>query len=92
ALRIEEFRKKTNITQLPENIQNILNNKQAEVRERRRRVRELLEDAIKDSAFFINGDKVEIKGATVREKINVAFTMLVDNVYTKLSYVKEHLD
>ncbi|MEE5179614.1 BREX system P-loop protein BrxC [Bacillus subtilis] len=92
ALRIEEFRKKTNITQLPENIQNILNNKQAEVRERRRRVRELLEEAIKDSAFFINGDKVEIKGSTVREKVNAAFTMLVDNVYTKLSYVKEHLD
>lgn len=92
ALRIEEFRKKTNITQLPENIQNIFNNKQAEVRERRRRVRELLEEAIKDSAFFINGDKAEIKGSTVREKVNAAFTMLVDNVYTKLSYVKEHLD
>lgn len=92
ALRIEEFRKKTNITQLPENIQNILNNKQAEVRERRRRVRELLDDAIKDSAFFINGDKVEIKGSTVREKINAAFTILVNNVYTKLSYLKEHLD
>lgn len=92
ALRIEEFRKKTNITQLAENIQNILNNKQAEVRERRRRVRELLEEAIKDSAFFINGDKVDIKGSTVREKFNAAFTMLVDNVYTKLSYVKEHLE
>ncbi|MED1740150.1 BREX system P-loop protein BrxC [Bacillus swezeyi] len=92
ALRIEEFRKKTNITQLPENIQNIFNNKQAEVRERRRRVRELLEEAIKDSAFFINGDKADIKGSTVREKVNAAFTMLVDNVYTKLSYVKEHLD
>jgi len=92
ALRIEEFRKKTNITQLPENIQNIFNNKQAEVRERRRRVRELLEEAIKDSAFFINGDKAEIKGSTVREKVNAAFTMLVDNVYTKLSYIKEHLD
>lgn len=92
ALRIEEFRKRTNITQLPENIQNILNNKQAEVRERRRRVRELLEEAIKDSAFFINGDKVDIKGSTVREKINAAFTMLVDNVYTKLGYVKEHLE
>ncbi|QPK89540.1 BREX system P-loop protein BrxC [Bacillus velezensis] len=92
ALRIEEFRKKTNITQLPENIQNILNNKQVEVRERRRRGRELLDEAIKDSAFFINGDKVEIKGSTVREKVNAAFTMLVDNVYTKLSYIKEHLD
>ncbi|MEK4963496.1 BREX system P-loop protein BrxC [Weizmannia sp. FSL W8-1119] len=92
ALRIEEYRKKTNITQLPENIQNILNNKQAEVRERRRRVRELLEEAIKDGSFFIYGDKVDIKGSTVREKINAAFTLLVDNVYTKLGYVKEHLE
>ncbi|RYM01466.1 BREX system P-loop protein BrxC [Sporolactobacillus sp. THM7-7] len=92
ALRIEEFRKKTNITQLPENIQNILNNKQAEVRERRRRARELLEDAIKDGSFFINGDKVDIKGSTVREKINAAFTLLVENVYTMLGYVKEHLE
>ncbi|MGG3385335.1 BREX system P-loop protein BrxC [Heyndrickxia faecalis] len=92
ALRIEEYRKKTNITQLHENIQNILNNKQAEVRERRRRVRELLEEAIKDGSFFINGDKVDIKGSTVREKINAAFTLLVDNVYTKLGYVKEHLE
>lgn len=92
ALRIEEFRKKKNITQLPENIQNILNNKQAEVRERRRRVRELLEDAIKDGAFFVNGDKMDSKGSSVKEKINSAFKQLVDNVYTKLPYVKEHLE
>lgn len=90
ALRIEEFRKKKNITQLPENIQNILNNKQAEVRERKRRVRELLEDAIKDGAFFVNGDKMDIKGSSVKEKINSAFKQLVDNVYTKLGYVKDH--
>lgn len=92
ALRIEEYRKKKNIAQLPESIQNILNNKQAEARERRRRVRELLEEAIKDGAFFVNGDKVDIKGSTVREKINTAFKLLVDNVYTKLGYVKEHIE
>ena len=92
ALRIEEFRRKTNITQLSENIQNILNNKQAEARDRRKRVRNYLEDAIKDSSFFINGDKVDIKGSSVREKINAAFTLLVENVYTKLGYVKEHIE
>jgi len=92
ALRIEEYRKKKNVSQLSESIQNILNNKQAEVRERRRRVRELLEDAIKDGAFFINGDKVDIKGSSVKEKFNAAFKLLVDNVYTKLGYVKEHLN
>lgn len=92
ALRIEEYRKKKNITQLPENIQNILNNKQAEVRERRRRVRDLLEDAIKNGVFYVNGDKVDIKGSSVREKINAAFKLLVENVYTKLGYVKEHFE
>lgn len=92
ALRIEEFRKKKNITQLPENIQNILNNKQAEVRERRRRVRELLEDAIKDAAYFVNGEKIDTKGSTVKEKMNSAFKQLVENVYTKIGYVKEYLE
>lgn len=92
ALKIEEYRKQKNITQLPESIQNILNNKQAEVRERRRRVREMLEDAIKGSKFFINGDNVDIKGSTVREKINTALHSLVDNVYTKLGYIKDFLD
>lgn len=91
VLRIEEYRKKKNITQLPENIQNILNSKQAEVRERRRRVRELLEDAIKDGKYFINGNEIEIKGSTVKEKIQTAFSQLVENTYTKLSYIKSHI-
>lgn len=69
-----------------------MNNKQAEVRERRRRVRELIDDAIKDGVFFVNGDKMDIKGSSVREKINSAFKQLIDNVYTKLGYVKEHLE
>lgn len=92
AIRIEEYRKKKNISQLSENIQNILNNKQAEVRERRNRVKELLENAIKEGEFFVNGDKVDIKGSSVREKINAAFKLLIDNVYTKLGYVKEHIE
>lgn len=92
VLRIEEYRKKKNIIQLPENIQNILNNKQAEVRERRRRVKLLLEEAIKSGQFYLNGDKIDIKGSSVKEKINMAFKSLVDNVYTKLGYVKDFLD
>lgn len=92
TLRIEEFRKKKNVTQLPENIQNILNNKQVEVRERKRRVRELLEEAIKEGTFYANGMKLEVKGSSVKEKINSALKQLVDNAYTKLSYIKDHLE
>lgn len=92
VLKIEEYRKKKNITQLPESIQNILNNKQAEVRERRRRVKELLEEAIKNGKYFINGDEADIKGSLVKDKINTSMRSLVDNVYTKLGYVKDFLN
>ncbi|WP_214837746.1 BREX system P-loop protein BrxC [Exiguobacterium sp. s36] len=92
VLRIEEYRKKKNITQLPENIQNILNNKQAEARERRQRVKTMLEDAIKSGTYYVNGDKIEVKGSSVKEKMNVALKQLVDSVYTKLGYVKQHVE
>jgi hypothetical protein len=92
VLKIEEYRKKKNPTQLPESIQNILNNKQAEARDRRRRVRDMIEEAIKGGAFYINGNKVEIKGSSVKERINAGFLSLVENVYTKLGYVKNFLE
>lgn len=92
VLQIKEYLKKKNPAQLPENIQNILNTKQGEARIRQRRVREMLEDAIKDGEFFINGNKLEVKGSTVKDKINTAFHELVDNVYTKLGLVKRFLD
>lgn len=91
ALRIEEYRKKKNIPQLSENIQNILNNKLAEARERKGRVRNLLEEAIKEGTYFINGNEADIKGSTVKEKIQNAFSQLVENAYTKLGYIKQHL-
>ncbi|MEK5357899.1 BREX system P-loop protein BrxC [Paenibacillus sp. FSL L8-0709] len=92
VLRIEEYRKKKNPTQHPESIQNILNNKQAEARDRRRRVRDMLEEAIKGGVFYINGNKAEIKGSVVKERINAGFQSLVENVYTKLGYMKTFLD
>src|SRR5690625_2264651 len=89
ALKIDDYRQGRNITQLPENIQNILNNKQAEARERRRRGKDLLEDAIKNATFFMNGNVIDVTGSTVREKMNDALKSLVENTYTQLPHVKE---
>src|SRR5699024_7131708 len=54
AIKIEEYRKSRNVHQLAENFQNILNNKQVEMRERRRRGRDLLEEALKSATFYLN--------------------------------------
>src|SRR5690625_191963 len=89
AIRIEKYRRGRNINELPENIQNILNNKQAEQRERRRRARELMKDAIKNATFYMNGIQVDIKGASAKDKINEAFKMLVENVYSELSHINQ---
>lgn len=92
ALRIESYLRKINRSQMPENIQNILNNKQSEARARRDRAKQLLEEALKDAGYFVYGEKIEVKGSTVKERINMAFRQLIDNVYTKLGYVKEYID
>lgn len=92
ALKIEKYRRRRNINDLSETKQNILNNKQAEVRERRNRVKNLLETAIKEATYYANGQKLTIKGSSARDRINSGLSYLVENVYTKLSLVKDHID
>jgi len=92
ALKIEEYRKQKNIQQMPENMQNILNNKRVEATQRKRRVKELISDAIKSAQFFINGEQVNVKGSSVRDKIAGGMNHLVENVYTKLEYIKVHVE
>lgn len=91
TLKIDEYRNSRNTNQLPENIQNILNNKQAEIRERRRRANDFLEEALKNARFFMLGNEFDVKGSTIKEKIDGAFKLLVENIYTYLPYVKEFI-
>lgn len=92
VLKIEQYRRRRNMNDLSETKQNILNNKQAEVRERRRRVRDLLEASVKDADFYSNGQKLITNGSTARERINHGLSYLVENTYNKLSLVKDHID
>lgn len=92
VLKIEQYRKRRNPNDLSETKQNILNNKQAEVRERRRRVKDLLEIAVKEADFFTNGQKISMNGSTAREHINNGLSYLVENTYHKLNLVKNHIE
>lgn len=91
AMKIDSYIKKKNVNSLPENIQVIITTKQGEMRLRKARTRELLENAIMQSTFFINGEKIDIKGASAKDKINIGFSMLVKSVFKKLEYIKTNL-
>lgn len=92
AIKISEYYKRTNVSLLPENIQNIINSKKAEERVRINRAKNGLEDALKNATFYINGEPVDMRGSSVRERINNALKLLVESVYTKLSYIKDFMN
>lgn len=92
VLKIEKYRMRRNMNDLSETKQNILNNKQAEVRERRRRVKDLLETVVKEADFYSNGQKLITNGSTARDHINSGLSYLVENTYHKLALVKDHID
>ena len=91
AMKIDLYIKNKNVNSLPENIQVIITTKQGEMRLRKTRTKELLENAIIQSTFFINGEKVDIKGTSVKDKINTGFSILTNSVFNKLGYIKTNL-
>lgn len=90
-LKVIEYTGTLDIETLPLNKQLIINGKIAEERTRRNRIRENLEYALKNSDFYVNGEKTDPKGSSVKEIINNAMKTLTNSVYTKLSYVKDFI-
>ncbi len=90
-LRVNEYTKTLNMDLLPENKQIIIIGKKSEERPRRQRVRDNIEYALKNATFYINGEKVDVKGGTVKERINNGMKILTESIYTKLSYIEKFI-
>ncbi|MFD3156696.1 BREX system P-loop protein BrxC [Haloimpatiens sp. FM7330] len=91
ALKIESYVRKKNISSLPENKQAIITIKQGEMRLRKSRVKDLLEKALVQGNYYINGEKAQIKGSSAREKINAGFNLLTNSVFNKLGYINVNI-
>ena len=61
--------------------------KQDELAKIKARIKLFIEQGLKDAEVFINGSEVNIPTREVKERINEALKLLVENVYTKLSYM-----
>lgn len=89
ALKIDEYIKKKDESQLPTNIKNIINNKKDEIRSKRVKSKNLIELAIKDAEFIVNGTKEDIKGSSVKEKLNNALEVATKKVYKHLDDIRK---
>lgn len=61
--------------------------KQDELAKIKARIKLFIEQGLKDAEVFINGSEVNIPTREVKERINEALKLLVEIVYTKLSYM-----
>lgn len=89
VIKIETYRTKTASVSLPENIRTIIDNKSREQKTRKDRVKSLLTAAIMEAEIYYNAQKLETKNSKPVEKINKAFQIMVEGIYSKLNYVKK---
>ena len=73
-------------------LKNIINNKKDEIRSKRVKSKNLIELAIKDAEFIVNGTKEDIKGSSVKEKLNNALEVATKKVYKHLDDIKKNLN
>ena len=92
AMKIRKYIKSRNVAQLPEAIQNIIRGRQQEASAHEKRAREYLSDAILNAKIYVSGELIQSKHSSVKDKLDSAMILLVENVYTKLSYVKKNYD
>ena len=92
AAKIRKYIKSRNVSQLPDAIQAIIRNKQTQAAAYEKTAKDLISSAISEAKVFVNGEKLDIKLTSAKDKIDSALKCLVDSVYSKLSYVTHNFD
>lgn len=92
AMKIRKYAKMRNTSELPEAIRRIISNRQQEASALEKRVEKNLADAILDAKIYVAGELMQSRHSSVKDKLDSAMSILIESVYTKLSYVKKTYD
>jgi hypothetical protein len=92
AAKIRKYIKQKNVSQLPESIQDIIRKRQAQARTLEESAKVQIDKAIVGGAFFIYGEKIEIKYGDAKGKLDEALKQLIESVYSKLNLVNTFYD
>ena len=91
-LKIDKYVKQLNQEQLPLPVQHIIQNHMAQAHKFVNLAKEELTKAILRADFYIAGEQRNIKGSTVKAKLDEALSYLTQNVYHKFNLIKQNFD
>lgn len=92
AMQIRKYMKGINVSEKPEAIQAIIRGKQQEATAHESRASVLIGKSIAAGKFYVTGEKVDIKAGGVKEKLDALLTELIENVYSRLTYIRKNYD
>jgi len=92
AAKITKYKKQRNVTQLAKSVQDIIQAQSEEARNYELQAKAKLEEAILNGVFYIDGEKVAVKGASSENKINQALEYLVSHVYSDLALITKNVE
>ena len=90
CLQVMDFRRSKSTALQTSQIESILRAKQAEVEEAEVRIRENVKEQLDVAEIIIAGDRQNITSKDAKTRINEALEILVNNIYTKFSYIKKN--
>jgi len=91
-MRIQAYLKLKSGTSVSQTIEDIKIRKGREVTDRKERVTAHLIEALKIAEVYVNSQQLDVKEKNPIDRINDAFMALIENLYSKLNYVKEYVD
>lgn len=92
AAKIRKYVKSRNVAQLPEAIQHIIRGKQQQASAFEKEAKQHISDSICEAKLYVSGEASTVKASSVKDKIDSALATLVENVYSKLGYIKRNFD
>ena len=90
CLQVEDYRRAKSTSLQTSQIESILRAKQAEVDAAEIRIRENIKEQLNEAEIIIAGDRQNITTKDAKARINEALEILINNIYTKFTYIKKN--
>ena len=90
CLQVEEYRRSKSGIYQTQQVEDIISTKQREIDNTKKRIEENIKEQLTEAEIIIAGDRQNINAKEAKARINEALEILVNNIYTKFSYIKHN--
>ncbi len=89
-LQVEDYRRSKSGVFQTEQVEDIIRAKQREVEKTEDIIRENIKEQLNEAEIIIAGDRQNISAKEAKSRMNEALEILINNIYTKFSYIKHN--